>query len=46
MCTGVLLHIYLCLTCVPGAHIVQKMALDHLELGLEMAVNCHVGAGN
>ena len=36
----------LCNTCVPDAHRDQKMALDPLELELEMLVSCHVGIGN
>lgn len=36
----------LCTTCEPGARRGQVTASDVLELELEMAVNCHLGAGN
>lgn len=31
---------------MPGAHGGQKSVLDALELGLQMVVSHHVGAGN
>lgn len=39
----VCLHVSLCAMCMPGAHNGQKRAPDHLELGLQMVVSCHVG---
>ena len=36
------LHVYLCITCVPNAHVSQKGMLDPLELGLRGIINCHV----
>lgn len=42
---GICLRICLSTTCVSGAHGVQKMALNHLQLELQIVVSCHVGAG-
>ena len=39
------LHVCLCIMCMPGACRSQKRALDALELEVQMAVSCHVGAG-
>lgn len=36
------LHVHLCITCVPNAHVSQKGMLDPLELGLRGIINCHV----
>jgi hypothetical protein len=32
--------------CVPGAHRCKKKVLDTLELKLQVAGSCYVGAGN
>lgn len=37
---------YVCTMCMPGTYGCQKRASDSLELPLQMAVSCHVGAGN
>lgn len=46
MCTGVLsvcMSVYC--VCVPGVYRDQKRELDPLQLELQRAVSCHVGAG-
>lgn len=40
------LHVCLYTVYVPGALSGQKMAPDHLQLGLQMGVSHYVGAGN
>ena len=40
------LRVYLCNTCVSGAHRSQKRALDPLDLELQMVVGRHVSEGN
>jgi hypothetical protein len=40
------LHICLYTVCVPSTHRWQHRVLGHLELELQMVVNCSVAAGN
>lgn len=42
----VFLHVYPCITCTPVACMAQKVALDPLELELQMAMSHYVGAEN
>lgn len=46
MCMSACLHVYMCVTCVPGAHKGQKRDLDPLELTLHIVISCHVGFGS
>lgn len=42
---SVLLHLCLCIMCLPGALGFQQRVLDSLELVLQMIVSQHMGTG-
>lgn len=46
MCMSACLHVYMCVTCVPGAHGGQKRDLGPLELDLQRVISYHVGFGS
>lgn len=43
---NVLLHVYMCTMCVPGAHVGQKKASDPWENQSYVGINYPVGAWN